>query len=231
MIAHLSNQLPGATCVQVKNLNLWHQGIADLGAVGRCHHLEVLSLAMNSVANLTPLIACRELRELYLRKNAVVDLVSTAAALSCLPQLRILWLEDCPVTADAAYMPLLLAVLPRLEKLDQRDVCAEQRQDARRTASADPGLRALMKQVQTAAAELVRQRGLASEGGSGPGESAPTSALVGAAPKGVPATGWEAPALPAVVVLPAVLLLLRGLQPGQLEQVARECERLMVAGV
>ena len=54
---------------EIRNLNLWGNGISDVSVVQRMPNVEVLSLSVNKISTLKDFSYCPALQELYLRKN------------------------------------------------------------------------------------------------------------------------------------------------------------------
>jgi len=118
----------------VRNLNLWGNDLSDISVLRQCPNVEVVSLSVNLISSLAELSGCRRLRELYLRKNRIDDL-KQILYLTALPDLRVLWLSDNPISAHPHYRDFILAKLPRLEKLDNTDVTEEEREVALKRSS------------------------------------------------------------------------------------------------
>ncbi|EEH58821.1 uncharacterized protein MICPUCDRAFT_56042 [Micromonas pusilla CCMP1545] len=59
---------------QVRNLNLWGNGLTDVELVTKMPLLEMLSLSVNQLSTLRPFARCAKLTELHLRKNEIADL-------------------------------------------------------------------------------------------------------------------------------------------------------------
>ena len=107
----------GGSLETLKTVNVWASQITSLAVLRKCSSLEVCSLSQNLISDLSPLAACARLREVYLRRNLVRDLAALAP-LASLPELRIVWLEENEVAADARYRPFLIRLCRRLEKID-----------------------------------------------------------------------------------------------------------------
>ncbi len=80
---------------------------------------------MNNISTLSPFQHCPKLQELYLRKNKIGDL-REVVHLSRLPQLKVLWLSENPVSELPLYRETVLKLLPQLKKLDNQLVTPEE---------------------------------------------------------------------------------------------------------
>ena len=79
-----------ATLVNLKELYLWNNQIADLTPLSALVNLEQLWLMNNQITDLTPLSALVKLKTLNLDNNQIADL----NPLSALVNLKVLWLRD-----------------------------------------------------------------------------------------------------------------------------------------
>ena len=129
----------------IRNLNLWGANLVDVSILESMPNVEVLSLSLNGITSLEVFGRCKKLRELYLRKNKVADL-EEIAYLQALPNLEVLWLSENPCSEAPGYRSFVLSRLPRLKKLDNKDVTADeledvlrQNQERRRAAEAQGG--------------------------------------------------------------------------------------------
>jgi hypothetical protein len=114
----------------VKNLNLWGQGLSDISVLQQMVNVEVVSMSVNDINSLKDFEHCFKLSELYLRKNNIGDLTEVAY-LKDLPSLKVLWLCGNPCADVDDYRLKVLSVLDRLEKLDDQDVSPDERKQAR----------------------------------------------------------------------------------------------------
>ncbi|XP_068604711.1 cilia and flagella associated protein 410 isoform X2 [Brachionichthys hirsutus] len=87
----------------------------------------VLTLSVNSVSSLAPLAGCLSLVELYLRKNAIGS-VAEISHLRPLARLRVLSVAENPCCGrdPGRYRLAALRCLPRLQKLDNQVVTEEE---------------------------------------------------------------------------------------------------------
>ncbi|GFR44227.1 hypothetical protein Agub_g5417, partial [Astrephomene gubernaculifera] len=106
---------------EVRNLNLWGQGLDDCTILSKLPNLEVLSLSVNKLTSLKDFRHCTKLQELYLRKNDVRDL-GEIQHLAGLKELRVLWLSDNPCAEHPHYKQFVARTLPHLHKLDNEDL-------------------------------------------------------------------------------------------------------------
>eukprot|EP00775_Hariotina_reticulata_P006989 gene6989-7203_t len=107
----------------VKNLNLWGQGITDVSVLAHIPNVEILSLSINSISSLRYFLHCKELKELYLRKNEI-QFLEDIRFLMPLVHLRVLWLSDNPCSELPNYRQFVIANLPQLTKLDNQAIDA-----------------------------------------------------------------------------------------------------------
>lgn len=97
--------------------------------------MSYFSYSVNKIKNLSDFENCRQLKELYLRKNEIQDL-NEIAYLQGLPELSHLWLEENPCVDKAGpnYRAIILRALPKLKKLDNIDVTADEIANAQSSA-------------------------------------------------------------------------------------------------
>ena len=101
----------------IQTINLWGSEINDISILSQCRNLEIVSLSLNNISNISPLKKCIKLRELYLRKNKICSL-SQIDYLKNLKDLRILWLDENPISNLENYKEYILKNLPQLIKFD-----------------------------------------------------------------------------------------------------------------
>ena len=106
---------------EIKTLNLWGCDLNNISILSKCKNLEILSLSLNNISNISPLKKCFKLRELYLRKNNISSL-SQIDNLMNLIHLRILWLDENPISNLEDYKEYILNTLPQLIKLDNNTI-------------------------------------------------------------------------------------------------------------
>ena len=106
--------------------------------------MEILSLSVNKIETLAAFRTCVRLRELYLRKNNIkslhelIHLVRNDKASvedmyihgNVSDSLQVLWLCDNPCSSEQDYRGKVIALLPKLTKLDNLDVTKKERDDA-----------------------------------------------------------------------------------------------------
>mmetsp|Transcript_47660 Transcript_47660/g.119129 ORF Transcript_47660/g.119129 Transcript_47660/m.119129 type:complete len:221 (+) Transcript_47660:77-739(+) len=116
---------------EVKNLNLWGSDLTDVSILKRLEQVEVLSLSVNKISSLEEFRHCSHLTELYLRKNEIGD-IREVEYLRGLKHLSILWLCDnpCVGSSPSDYRRQVIAMLPKIVKLDNIDVTDEERTSA-----------------------------------------------------------------------------------------------------
>ena len=106
---------------EVKNINLWGCDLNNISILSECKNLEILSLSLNEISNISPLKKCINLRELYLRKNNISSL-SQIDNLINLIHLRILWLDENPISNLENYKEYVLKTLPQIIKFDNNTI-------------------------------------------------------------------------------------------------------------
>lgn len=116
---------------RIQKLNICAAQLQDIGVLRQAANLEVLSMSLNEIAELGAISNCRRLTELYLRKNFIRD-INQVLHLSRLPYLEVLNLSDNPISRDPNYRRFVIAAIPPLERLDDRDITDEERDDALR---------------------------------------------------------------------------------------------------
>jgi len=110
---------------EVRNINLWGCKLANLQVLKQMPAVEIISLSVNNISTLADFACCSNLKELYLRKNAISDL-NEVLFLKDLPNLKVLWLCDNPITQLEHYRAFVVRCCPRLSKLDNNDLTAEE---------------------------------------------------------------------------------------------------------
>mmetsp|Transcript_10446 Transcript_10446/g.33769 ORF Transcript_10446/g.33769 Transcript_10446/m.33769 type:complete len:284 (-) Transcript_10446:402-1253(-) len=115
----------GAGCKMLRCVRAGND-ITDVSVLANMKNVEVLSLSVNKIASLQYFAQCPKLQELYLRKNEVADLGELRHLVS-LPALQVLWLSDNPCAGTEGYRKTVIRSLPRLKKLDNEDITAEER--------------------------------------------------------------------------------------------------------
>lgn len=122
-------------------------------------NVEILSLSVNKITSLSPFKDCLKLRELYLRKNKIGSLkelvhlikgkrqqkkeinenvddnggkndIRSEEGKSVSDTLQVLWLCDNPCAEEEDYRGKVIALLPNLTKLDNKDVSKDERENA-----------------------------------------------------------------------------------------------------
>lgn len=107
----------------VRNLNVWGCGLTDISILGNLPNLEVLNLSCNNIRSLKDLKSCHKLTELYLRRNQI-DSFDELEHLTQLQHLKILWLNDNPLSNESQYKEKVSKILPRVSKLDNMALCS-----------------------------------------------------------------------------------------------------------
>ncbi|KAK7201272.1 Leucine Rich repeat [Novymonas esmeraldas] len=114
---------------RIQRLNVCASQIQDIGVLRHAVNMEVLSMSLNEITDLGALASCGRLSEVYLRKNNIRD-INQVLHLSRLHCLEVLNLADNPISRDPNYRRFVVAAIPSLERLDDRDVTDEEREGA-----------------------------------------------------------------------------------------------------
>lgn len=101
----------------IKTISMWGSDIENISILKEMPNIEIISLSVNRIRTLSALSSCYKLRELYLRKNLISSL-SEIHYLVPLKNLKILWLEENPISKLPNYRQYILTLLPQLVKLD-----------------------------------------------------------------------------------------------------------------
>ncbi|XP_023695727.1 cilia and flagella associated protein 410 isoform X1 [Paramormyrops kingsleyae] len=111
----------------VKKLNCWGCNLTDISIFKEMPNIEVLTLSANRISSLEPVSRCLSLGELYLRRNSIQSLAELAY-LRHLARLRVLWLAENPCCGSdpTKYRLTVLRNLPSLHKLDNQVVTEEE---------------------------------------------------------------------------------------------------------
>jgi len=114
-----------SSLTEVRNINLWGCKLANLGVLKQMPAVEIISLSVNNISTLADFACCANLKELYLRKNAISDL-NEVLFLKDLPNLKVLWLCDNPITELPHYRDFVVRCCPGLSKLDNADLTPDE---------------------------------------------------------------------------------------------------------
>lgn len=114
---------------RIRKLNVCGSSLQDIGVLRHVKNLEVLSLSVNEIEELGALSDLPLLTELYLRRNHVREL-NQVLHLSRLRNLRLLNLSDNPICRDPNYRRFVIAAIPSLQNLDDKDIHGEERRAA-----------------------------------------------------------------------------------------------------
>lgn len=114
----------------ITKLNLSGIGFEDVSILRQMPNLEVVSLPVNRINSLKEFQYLSKLTDLSVRKNNISQ-ISNLLYLRQLPNLKNLWMMENPISSQPNYRLLVVALLPQLEKLDNKDVTAEERSAAR----------------------------------------------------------------------------------------------------
>ena len=114
----------------IKNLNVWGSEISDCSILQKMPLLEIISLSVNKIKTLKYFQNMNNLQELYLRKNLISNFNEINYLKSC-PKLKILWLNENPISYVPGYRLGVVHFLPNLQKLDDNDVDIDEKEIAR----------------------------------------------------------------------------------------------------
>ena len=105
----------------IKKLNMCSNNISNISILSQMKDLEIISLSSNKISFLYPISKCENLRELNLRNNYIFSF-DELFFLQNLKKLKILGLEDNPISYDDNYLEKVLTILPNLHYLDNKNV-------------------------------------------------------------------------------------------------------------
>jgi len=119
----------GQNVTNVRNINLSNLNLCDMTIVSQMPYIEIFMLNRNEISSLKYFSGCLYLREMHLRDNRI-DNVEEFKHLKDLHDLSVLSVEGNPFTKQHVftYRRLILRILPRLTKIDDVEVSAEERQ-------------------------------------------------------------------------------------------------------
>uniref|UniRef100_A0A1B6C5R7 U2A'/phosphoprotein 32 family A C-terminal domain-containing protein n=1 Tax=Clastoptera arizonana TaxID=38151 RepID=A0A1B6C5R7_9HEMI len=115
----------------VIKLNCWGSELSDISLLQKLVNVEVLSFSVNKISSLADFQNCLKLQELFVRKNEIRDL-NQICYLKQLPKLRVLNLAENPCSYKEGYRLAVINCLPKLEKLDDKQITQEELRDAMR---------------------------------------------------------------------------------------------------
>lgn len=101
----------------IKTLNVWGNEFEDISILSDLPNIEILSLAVNKIESLAPLKSLHKIKEIYLRNNLISDMAELDY-LAGLPNLKVLTLNENPISLQSNYREEVLSRLPQLTKLD-----------------------------------------------------------------------------------------------------------------
>lgn len=113
----------------LNKLNLWGVGFEDVSILNQMPNIEVLALSINKISTLKDFQNLIKLQELYIRRNNIKNLAEIKY-LQRLPNLHTLWLSENPCADHPNYREYVIAHLPNLQKLDNKEVTADERSRA-----------------------------------------------------------------------------------------------------
>lgn len=116
---------------QIVDLNFWASDLEDVSILGRIPNVETISLSLNKIVTLAWFKEWTNLKELFLRKNKIESL-REIHFLKNLPNLRVLWLWDNPLSNHPHYRLYIIKMLPKLQKLDNAAVSQEEKLAAKK---------------------------------------------------------------------------------------------------
>eukprot|EP00826_Nyctotherus_ovalis_P041513 TRINITY_DN4191_c0_g1_i1.p1 TRINITY_DN4191_c0_g1~~TRINITY_DN4191_c0_g1_i1.p1 ORF type:complete len:201 (-),score=60.42 TRINITY_DN4191_c0_g1_i1:137-739(-) len=121
-----SDKLSSITKLLLSTLDL-----TDISAIRQLPNLEIVTLSLNRVSTLRDFSFCPRITELYLRSNRIAD-ISEVKYLVPLKRLRVLWLCGNPCADTPNYRLTVIRTLPSLVKLDDKEVTAKEREEAKK---------------------------------------------------------------------------------------------------
>jgi len=121
---------------KIKKLDVFSGDIDEASLIKELPHLEICSLSLNQIATLKFFANSQSLMELFLRKNQIADLFEVRHLQNC-PKLKVLWLQDNPISQHPLYRQFIVKNLPSLVKLDNSPVSQEERLECQRMSLSD----------------------------------------------------------------------------------------------
>ncbi len=103
---------------ELKVINIWGKDVEDISILTKFPNLETLCLSCNNISDLSHIQNCHALKELYLRNNKIKDL-KQLMHLKSLNNLRILSINDNPITQIENYRYFVEKNLPQIKNLDR----------------------------------------------------------------------------------------------------------------
>ena len=101
----------------IKNINLWGNNIDDISLLSEMPSLEIISLSVNYIKDLSVFRNLKNVKELYLKDNLISDFTQIENLKNC-TKLKILCLQENPISNQSNYRQKILEILPFLKKLD-----------------------------------------------------------------------------------------------------------------
>jgi hypothetical protein len=117
---------------EIKNFNIWGSDLEDISIIIRCYNLEVATFSANKIKTLQHFSFLPKLTELYLRKNNISD-VNEIKYLKVCSLLKILWLDENPISTMPNYRKFVVKELTQLQKLDNIVILPHERDDTENT--------------------------------------------------------------------------------------------------
>lgn len=102
---------------KITKINLWGNNIDDISIIEEMKQLQIISLSVNKISSLKAFKNHQNITELSLRSNNIFDFNEVRYLSSC-PNLRVLWLNDNPISEDEEYRSKVIQLLPQITKLD-----------------------------------------------------------------------------------------------------------------
>jgi protein TilB len=127
----------GSICRKLRILYLQNNLIGKIENINKLKDLRYLNLALNNIVCIENLEGCEKLERLDLTVNfvSIENLETSMNTLKGLIFFEDLYLVGNPCTDWSLYRPYVLANLPKLKRLDGKDVTALEREEARRDAA------------------------------------------------------------------------------------------------
>ena len=101
----------------IKNINLWGNNIDDISLLSEMPSLEIISLSVNYIKDLSVFRNLKNVKELYLKDNLISDFTQIENLKNC-TKLKILCLQENPISNQSNYSQKIFEILPFLKKLD-----------------------------------------------------------------------------------------------------------------
>ena len=114
--------------IDITKINFMGYAFNDISEISKCINLESVSFSSNQITSLKYFKDMKNLKELSLANNNISDINEIRYLSSC-KNLKKLWLKGNPISKYREYRQYIINYLPNLEKLDDIEITASERQN------------------------------------------------------------------------------------------------------